>query len=79
MTAKEIEILGFPHLGNKMRPRAFWVIDREEIIPDYYDIEAIHKIIYERGLSDGVELGRQGKVNEIRELLGFEKTTKYDL
>lgn len=77
MTIQQIEKLGFPFSGGKLRPRQFYFecLSKSLNIPDYYQIDEIHKMILEEGIKRGVEIGRQEKTNEIRNALGMKSLT----
>lgn len=73
MTVQQIEKLGFPHVGNKIKPRKFYSsVIGEFVIPDYWNIDDIHRHIFEKGFEEGVHEGKLKKANEIREALGMK-------
>jgi hypothetical protein len=73
MTVGQIEKLGFPHMGSRIKPRLFYsTVIGEFKIPDYWNIDDIHRHIFERGVQEGIEKGKLEKINEIRESLGMD-------
>ncbi len=73
MTVAQIEKLGFPHMGSKMKPRKFYSsIIGEFTIPEYWGIDDIHRYIFEQGIEEGIGKGELKKTNEFRRSLGME-------
>jgi hypothetical protein len=73
MTIEELEKLGFTHLQMKIYPRRFFMpILGERDIPEYYKLTAIFEMYFDKGKEEGVEKGKQDKVNEFRNLLNLK-------
>ena len=72
MTVSQIEKLGFPHITG--RKFYFESLNGQQIvIPDYYNIYDIHRIIFEKGVEIGKEEGIKIQTNKLRDLLGFDE------
>jgi hypothetical protein len=80
MTTQQIEKLGFPFIGTKLKNRLFWCDSIGEFnIPDYWQISDIHKHIFEKGIEKGEKIGKLKRTNEFREILGLDNCSEYDL
>ena len=80
MTVAQIEKLGFPFVGSKMKPRLFRCTCIGDItIPDYFGIDDIHHLIYEKGIMKGRQLGELSRTNKFRELLGLKQLYDEDI
>lgn len=72
MTIKELEKLDIFHCGYKIHPRRFFVPQvGEQDIPEYYDIQDIFKLIYDKGHTTGTEYGKELKCDEIKNVLNI--------
>jgi len=70
MTIEELEKLGFGHLQSKLYPRRFFMpILGEKDIPEYYKLENIFEMYYDKGVTDGIEKGKREKINQFRKFL----------
>jgi hypothetical protein len=67
MTVSQIVKFGFPHI----KDRKFWVpgLEMEIKIPDYYQIDEIHRMIFNLGFNAGRIRGRNEKILEINRIL----------
>jgi hypothetical protein len=73
MTHEELEKLGFFFIGNKINPILYTcsILDAPVKIPDYYKINNILAMIYDKGKEAGVELGEENKIEEIKNCLNL--------
>jgi len=72
MTVKQIERLGFPYVGSKLRPRRFYCYFGEVTIPDYYNIQDIHQLIFDKGIEEGKRVQKIIDANKLRSYMGLD-------
>jgi hypothetical protein len=74
LSIEELEKIGIHDVSTKFKKRLFYIdgIGVEKIIPEYYDISDIYKMIFELGLEKGVEQGKEKKIKEFKELLNID-------
>jgi hypothetical protein len=74
LSIEELEKIGIHDVSTKFKKRLFYIdgIGVEKIIPEYYDISDIYKIIFELGLEKGIEQGKEKKIKEFKELLNID-------
>jgi hypothetical protein len=74
LSIEELEKIGIHDISTKFKKRLFYIdgIDEAKVIPDYYDISDIYKMIFELGLEKGIEKGKEKKIQEFKELLNID-------
>ena len=74
LSIEELEKIGIHDVSTKFKKRLIYIdgIGVEKIIPEYYDISDIYKMIFELGLEKGVEQGKEKKIKEFKELLNID-------
>jgi hypothetical protein len=74
LSIEELEKIGIHDVSTKFKKRLFYIdgIGVEKIIPEYYDISDIYKMIFELGLEKGIEQGKEKKIKEFKELLNID-------
>ena len=74
LSIEDLEKIGIHDVSTKFKTRLFYIdgIGVEKIIPEYYDISDIYKMIFELGLEKGIEQGKEKKIKEFKELLNID-------
>lgn len=73
MTPEELKKIGIHSTGSKLKPREFFIPSYGDvIIPQYYKIEDIYRMIYEKGYEAGTQKGKELKAQEIKNCLGID-------
>jgi hypothetical protein len=74
LTTEDLEKIGIHDISTKFKKRLFYIdgINVEKVIPDYYDISDIYKMIFEIGFEKGVDVGKENKIEEFKKLFNIQ-------
>jgi hypothetical protein len=73
MTTQELENMGITDQTSKLHPRRYFIPCVGNVnIPETYSKEDIFQLIYDRGHNDGVERGKDEKIDELLSVLKID-------
>ena len=70
MTKQDLETFGIIHLESKLHPRRFMIENYGEFdLNEPYNMEDVFRLIYQEGLRYGIVMGKNKKIEEIKNAL----------
>jgi len=73
MTDDKLLELGIYKIESKIHPRRYFVPFLGEVnhFPEYYEIQDIFEMIFKKGQTSGIEIGKEVKIKEIKSCLNL--------
>lgn len=74
LTIEDLEKLGIQYIGTKIKPHLFIIPYVGEVtLRPPYQMDTIFQVIYSYGKEYGIDIGKEAKIQEIKDVLGSSR------